>query len=75
MLISQSKESLMTCNIGKIDRIIRGVAGIALLGWGIMNGNMIADIVGGVILLTALIGWCPPYALLGINTGCKTKND
>lgn len=65
----------MTCNIGKIDRIIRGVAGIALLGWGIMNGNMIADIVGGVILLTALIGWCPPYALLGINTGCKTKND
>ena len=54
----------MTCNIGKIDRIIRVILGIALLGWGVMNGNIIADVVGGVLLLTAIIGWCPPYALL-----------
>jgi hypothetical protein len=65
----------MTCNIGKVDRIIRTVIAIALLSWGIMNGSIIADIVGGVLLLTVIIGWCPPYALLGINTGCKTKND
>jgi hypothetical protein len=65
----------MTCNIGKIDRIIRVVIGLVLLGWGIMNGNIIADVVGGVLLFTAIIGWCPPYALFGINTGCKTKND
>lgn len=65
----------MTCNIGKIDRIIRAIIGIVLLGWGIMNSMIIADIVGGVLLFTAVIGWCPPYALLGINTGCKTKDD
>jgi len=65
----------MTCNIGTIDRIIRGIVGAAALTWGLMNGNIIADIVGGVILFTAFIGWCPPYALLGINTGCKIKND
>ena len=65
----------MTCNIGKIDRIIRVILGIALLGWGVMNGNIIADVIGGVLLLTAIIGWFPPYALLGINTGCKSKND
>jgi len=65
----------MKCNIGKIDRIIRAVLGVALLGWGIMNGSIIADIVGGVLLLTVIIGWCPPYALLGINTGCKTKDE
>ncbi len=65
----------MTCNIGKIDRIIRVVIGAVLLGWGIMNGNIIADVVGGLLLFTAIIGWCPPYALLGINTGCKTKNN
>ena len=65
----------MTCNIGKIDRIIRIVVGVALLVWGVMNGNIIADVVGGALLFTAIIGWCPPYALLGINTGCKTKND
>lgn len=75
MIIIESKESIMTCNIGKIDRIIRVVIGLVLLGWGIMNGNIIADVVGGVLLFTAIIGWCPPYALLGINTGCKTKND
>ncbi|MFO1090605.1 MAG: DUF2892 domain-containing protein [Hyphomicrobiales bacterium] len=28
--------------------------------------------IGIVPLLTALVGWCPPYSLLGINT-CETK--
>ncbi|HBS26385.1 MAG TPA: DUF2892 domain-containing protein, partial [Gammaproteobacteria bacterium] len=28
--------------------------------------------VGLVPLITALIGWCPPYAIFGIST-CKTK--
>ena len=65
----------MTCNVGKIDRIIRAVAGAGLVAWGVMNNNIIADVVGGVLLFTAIIGWCPPYALLGINTGCKTKDE
>lgn len=64
----------MTCNVGKIDRIIRGVVGAVALWWGVMNGNVIADVVGVVLLLTTIIGWCPPYALLGINTGCKTND-
>jgi hypothetical protein len=65
----------MTCNIGNTERIIRGIVGATALIWGIMNSNIIADVLGGVLLFTAVIGWCPPYALLGINTGCKTKND
>ncbi len=65
----------MTCNVGKIDRIIRAVIGAAAVAYGVMNGSIIADVVGGVLLFTAAIGWCPPYALLGINTGCKTKQD
>ena len=65
----------MTCNVGKIDRIIRGVVGVTAIGFGVMNENIIADVVGTVLLFTALIGWCPPYALLGINTGCKVKQD
>ncbi|MFO0490197.1 MAG: DUF2892 domain-containing protein, partial [Curvibacter sp.] len=28
---------------------------------------------GVIPLVTGLIGWCPPYALLGINT-CRTKD-
>ena len=62
----------MTCNIGKYERIIRGVVGVAVIVWGIMEQNWLGAI-GFVPLGTALIGWCPPYALLGINTGCKTK--
>ena len=65
----------MTCNVGKTDRIIRGVVGAAAVAFGVMNGNIIADVVGGVLLFTAIIGWCPPYALLGLNTGCKVKKD
>lgn len=65
----------MTCNIGKIERIIRALIGTAAIGWGVMNGNIIADIVGAVLLLTAVIGWCPPYALLGINTGCHETDE
>jgi len=61
----------MKCNIGKIDRILRGLLGAAAIAWGVLNGNMIADVVGGVLLFTAIIGWCPPYALLRINTGCR----
>jgi Inner membrane protein YgaP-like, transmembrane domain len=64
----------MTCNIGKYERIIRGVVGVAVIVWGVMEQNWLGAI-GLVPLGTALIGWCPPYALLGINTGCKTKND
>jgi len=64
----------MTCNVGKIDRI-RGVAGAAAIAYGVMSGNIIADVVGAVLLFTALIGWCPPYAMFGINTGCKIKKD
>lgn len=65
----------MTCNVGKIDRIIRAVLGTVAIAWGVMNGNIIADVIGAVLLFTAIIGWCPTYTLLGINTGCKTNND
>jgi hypothetical protein len=65
----------MTCNVGKIDRIIRGVVGAAAVAYGVMNGNIIAEVVGAVLLFTAIIGWCPQYALLGLHTGCKSKQD
>ncbi|MCO4846250.1 MAG: DUF2892 domain-containing protein [Sulfurovum sp.] len=64
----------MTCNIGKYERIIRGIVGIVVIAWGVMEQNWLGAI-GLIPLGTALIGWCPPYAILGINTGCKTKND
>lgn len=63
----------MTNNIGKIERIIRGAAGIAVITWGIVEHNWFGA-VGIVLLGTAAVGWCPPYALFGINTSCKVEN-
>lgn len=68
----------MNKNVGTIDRSVRaivGIAGIAVFALGLLQGTLgiIALVVGIVMLGTSVIGWCPPYALLGINTcGIKT---
>ena len=64
-------------NMGGIDRAIRAIVGIILLAlyfMGTVAGawGWVALIVGVVLLATAVLGWCPPYSLLGINT-CSTK--
>ncbi len=66
----------MKANVGKIDRGIRILVGIALIAlWplGLLQGTsaIIALVVGVVMLATALLRWCPPYGLLGINTGAR----
>lgn len=61
----------MKPNIGTIDRGIRAIALIASFPLGLLSGisGVVALVVGAVLLLTAAVRWCPPYALLGINTG------
>ena len=61
----------MCINVGKLDRIIRAVAGIALIGYGVVAQNYIVAGVGAIPLLTAAIGFCPFYPLIKLNTGCK----
>lgn len=60
----------MTCNLGTKDRTARALAGIALIvaGGGI---HMALPIVGGVLLLTAAIRFCPLYLPLGLNTSAQ----
>ena len=60
------------CNIGKIDRIIRVVIGLAIIVWGVMTNNWLGAI-GLIPLGTALIGFCPLYTILKIDTGCKKE--
>jgi len=61
----------MTANVGTIDRIIRIVAGIALIAWALMGGPVWAWI-GVLPLATGLVSFCPTYYLLSTNT-CGTK--
>ena len=63
----------MKTNEGGIDRILRIVAGLALIGL-TLNGNIgVWGWVGVVPLATGLLGWCALYSLLGINT-CPVKS-
>ena len=62
----------MACNVGGIDRILRAVVGIALIALVFVGPMTNWGWIGVIPLLTAIVGWCPPYALLGFNT-CKAK--
>ena len=62
----------MKLNVGGIDRIIRIVAGLALIGLTLTGTIGVWGWVGVVLLATGAIGWCPPYAIFGFNT-CAIK--
>jgi uncharacterized membrane protein len=66
----------MKSNTGNIDRAIRAILGLVLIAlaatgtigvWG-----WIGIVIGIVLLLTAVFGFCPAYAIFGMNT-CPTK--
>ena len=58
----------MKRNIGKIERGVRIVAGLGLTSLAFVGPQNLWFLLGLVPLATGLIGWCPPYALFGINT-------
>ncbi len=62
----------MKSNAGGIDRILRIVAGLLLLGLTLTGNIGVWGWIGVVPLATGLIGWCPAYTLLGFNT-CPMK--
>jgi hypothetical protein len=57
-------------NVGSIDRVVRVVVGLALLSlWFVLTGNArFLALVGLVPLLTAAVGFCPLYTLIGLKT-------
>jgi hypothetical protein len=60
----------VTCNVGKVDRVIRIVAGLAILGAGVALHSWWGA-VGVVPLATGFLRWCPAYIPVGINTAGK----
>ena len=58
----------MRKNIGNIERVLRIVAGLFILSLTITGPQSLWGLLGIVPLATGIIGWCPPYALLGIST-------
>mgnify|MGYP003571166310 CR=1 FL=1 len=70
----------MRPNEGSIDRVIRLVLGVVLIGaallWlGLMDAalwGIVAAVIGAVLVFTAAIGFCPAYKLVGMST-CKPR--
>ena len=60
----------MKTNIGNADRIIRLIAGLALLGAGYYFKSW-WGLVGLVPILTAIFRFCPAYLPIGLNTGAS----
>lgn len=63
----------MQVNIHKFERVARIVLGIGLVSQAFIGLENKWFLLGIVPLLTGAVGWCPPYAILGINT-CKLGN-
>lgn len=59
----------MKCNVGKTEKIIRIIAGLAIIGAGVYFQSWWGAI-GAIPLITGALGWCPLYVPLGIST-CK----
>jgi hypothetical protein len=62
----------MKCNVGPVDRALRIVVGLAVLGAGYYFKSW-WGLVGLLPLLTGIVRFCPPYELLGINTNKKAE--
>jgi len=58
-------------NIGSVDRVLRLLVGIALLAMVFVGPQTPWGWTGAVLIVTALINFCPLYRLFGIRT-CRS---
>ena len=59
-------------NEGSLDRLLRIVAGVVLLALVFVGPHTPLGWIGIVPLLTGIVGFCPAYKILGINT-CSAR--
>lgn len=57
----------MTKNIGSKDRMIRLVLGVLLIVIGLFTNSWL-DLIGVLLVITALLKFCPLYIPFKINT-------
>lgn len=63
----------MSNNVGKIDKSLRVIIGLAIITYGIIEQSLLG-IIGLIPLMSALMGWCPLYSILGISS-CSLQNN
>lgn len=60
----------MKKNLGKLDRTLRIIVGLAIIAYGVINQSLLG-VIGIIPIATALISWCPLYCPLKLDTTCK----
>lgn len=63
----------MKANMGKFDKLVRvllAAAMVLLFALHVVDGvlGIVLLVIAGIFLLTSLVGVCPMYTLLGMNT-------
>lgn len=68
-----------SANIGTNDRILRIVVGVALALYAVYGlasvWQWVAFTVAAILIITALVRFCPAYALFGASTRGGRKTD
>ena len=57
----------MKVNVGSLDKVLRVVVGLVIIGAGIAFRSW-WGVIGVIPLATAAVGFCPLYTLLGVST-------
>ena len=70
--LGKHMEKIMKCNVGSVDRILRIVAGLVLIGLTLSGMIGVWGWIGLAPLLTGIFRFCPGYALFGMSTGCSS---
>jgi len=66
----------MKKNMGPVDRILRSVIALVLIALYLTDTitgtiGIVVVVFASIMLLSSIIGNCPPYSLLGFNTNKK----
>ena len=63
---------MFTTNIGTKDRVVRLIAGVAVIALGVTFSNWFG-LIGLVLVGTAFFRWCPAYVPFKVST-CAIEN-
>lgn len=55
-------------NVGGIDRLLRIILGLVLIALVFVGPQTVWGWIGVVPLVTGLVGFCPLYRLIGVDT-------
>jgi hypothetical protein len=71
--LTAGSEDTMVGNVGSLDRVLRILAGLVLIGSALAGFFTPWGYIGIVPLATGLVRFCPAYKLFGLST-CPIPN-